>query len=553
MRVSNLISDKSLNLLYLVTLFSCINTFVTADSNVEGLYKLDIIHYNDFHARFEETSVQTPICTFNNNSCLGGFPRLYQEIRTLLKEKPDSVVLNAGDTFQGTYWYTLLKWNVTQEFMNMIPHDAHALGNHDFDDGPAGVVPYIAALKAPVLAANMDTSEEPSFEGLYEPHIIVNRKGRRIGIIGLITVDTKDLGDPGKVKFTDPIAATRREAQALHEQGVDIIILLSHCGLDVDKEIAREVGEHIDIIIGGHSHSLLWNGPSPSGEVVRGPYPIIIESSEDKKHQVLIVQASAFTKYMGNLSVYFDTKGDYRKWEGGPLFLDRSIPEDAEIKAKLEPYAKLVHEAENESVGESLHDMLKEDCAFGECNVGDLLVAVLDDAVKSVVGDRPNCLSFISRPTIQSSIHQGVVTKGTIFKMLPYNDRIKMFQIKGNVVREALEHSVSEATGYHPFQGPWLLQVSGLQVTYNVSLPEGQRITSVNIGVKGSNNPLDDDQIYTVAAPSFLADGGDGYQMFKPAKQNVSIIGRLEGLVETYISQHSPLDIKTDGRIIINN
>lgn len=66
-----------------------------------------------------------------------------------------------------------------------------ALGNHDFDDGPAGVVPYIAALKAPVLAANMDTSEEPSFEGLYKPHIIVNRKGRKIGIIGLITVDTK--------------------------------------------------------------------------------------------------------------------------------------------------------------------------------------------------------------------------------------------------------------------------------------------------------------------------------------------------------------------------
>ncbi|KAL4720217.1 hypothetical protein ACJJTC_010562, partial [Scirpophaga incertulas] len=91
----------------------------------EGLYQLDIIHYNDFHARFEETSVETPTCRYNNNSCLGGFPRLYHEIEVLRRDKPESLLLNAGDSFQGTYWYTLLKWNVTQQFMNLLPHDAH--------------------------------------------------------------------------------------------------------------------------------------------------------------------------------------------------------------------------------------------------------------------------------------------------------------------------------------------------------------------------------------------------------------------------------------------
>uniref|UniRef100_A0A2H1V8L5 apyrase n=1 Tax=Spodoptera frugiperda TaxID=7108 RepID=A0A2H1V8L5_SPOFR len=139
---------------------------------------------------FEETSVDTPSCRYNNNSCIGGFPRLYKEIHTLLEEKPNSIVLNAGDSFQGTYWYTLLKWNVTQEFMNLIPHDAHALGNHEFDDGPEGLAPYLKALKAPVLAANMDVSEEPILAGLFIPHIVLKRKGRKIGIIGLITPDT---------------------------------------------------------------------------------------------------------------------------------------------------------------------------------------------------------------------------------------------------------------------------------------------------------------------------------------------------------------------------
>ncbi|XP_075983775.1 apyrase-like [Anticarsia gemmatalis] len=517
----------------------------------EGLYKLDIIHYNDFHARFEETSVDTPTCRYNNNSCIGGFPRLYQEIHTLLQEKPEAVVLNAGDSFQGTYWYTLLKWNITQEFMNLIPHDAHAIGNHEFDDGPEGLAPYLSALKAPVIAANMDTSEVPSLQGLYKPSTVIKRKGRKIGLIGLITPDTARLSSPGKVKFTDPKAAARREAQALYEQGVDIIILLSHCGLDMDKEIARDVGEYIDIIVGGHTHSLLWNGPAPSGEEVAGPYPVFIENTHDSKHEVLIVQASAFTKYMGNLSVYFDFRGDYAKWEGGPLYLDRSIPEDPEIKEKLAPYAKLVHAAENVPVGQTTRTMRFEDCVFGECTLGDMLVDAFADYGTTLTGaDRP-CLSFIQRGNIKSSIMQGEITEGSLFELLPFNDRVELFDLEGKYVREALERSVSEAWDTNPFKGPWLLQVAGLHVTYNISLPEGERVTSVT--VDSSNTPLNDEQVYAVVAPAYLADGGDGFTMFKVNKQNAKDIGRDQKLLAAYIKKHTPLNIKTDGRIIIDS
>ncbi|KAJ8712723.1 hypothetical protein PYW08_008027 [Mythimna loreyi] len=534
----------------------CCFTFLLGYANgfalpFEGLYKLDIIHYNDFHARFEETSVDTPTCRYNNNSCIGGFPRLYQEIHTLLEQKPDSIVLNAGDSFQGTYWYTLLKWNVTQEFMNLIPHDAHAIGNHEFDDGPEGLAPYLSALKAPVLAANMDTSEEPLLKGLYKPYIIVERNGRKIGIIGLITPDTEKLSSPGKVKFTDPIKAAKCHAKILHEQEVDIIILLSHCGLDVDKEIARDAAEYIDIIVGGHTHSLLWNGAAPSGEAVAGPYPISIENSADNKHQVLIVQASAFTKYMGNLSVYFDFRGDYVKWEGNPLYLDRSIPEDPTIKAKLAPYAERVHKAENVPVGSTEYTMRFEDCVFGECEIGDMLVdAQLEAAKKKVSSPTYKYLSFIQRGNIKSSIMEGTITEGSIFELLPFNDRVDVYELEGRYVRQALERSVSDAWAYNPFKGPWLLQVAGLQVTYNVSLPEGQRITSVVVGEDAA--PLNDDEVYMVTAPRYLSDGGDGFSMFKNRK-NSTDIGRDQKILEAYIKAYSPLKIKTSGRIIINS
>ncbi|CAG5022764.1 unnamed protein product [Parnassius apollo] len=517
----------------------------------EGLYELDIIHYNDFHARFEETSVETPTCRFNNGSCLGGFPRLYGEIMELRRQKPKSLLLNAGDSFQGTYWYTLLKWNITQEFMNLLPHDAHAVGNHEFDDGPKGLAHYFAALKAPVVAANMDASKEPSLQGLFKPHVIVNCDGRKIGIIGLITTDTKTLSSPGNVVFTDPMEATEREAEALTEKGVDIIIVLSHCGLEIDKQIARKHGKHIDIIVGGHSHSLLWNGDSPSGEEVAGPYPVFIETSDDKEHKVVIVQASAFTKYMGNLTVYFDYLGRYVKWEGGPIFLNRSIPEDPKIKQKLAPYAKIVHKAENVPVGQSVTTLRFEDCVFGECALGDLLVDVFNDYAKAKVTTENSHLAFIQRGNIKSSIPSGQITKGTIFELLPFNDRIETFELQGKYVREALERSVSDAWAYSPFKGPWVLQVSGLQVKYNISQPEGQRVIEVNVGSSESNTALNDEQFYQVTAPGYLADGGDGFQMFKNGKTNVKIIGRDEQILELYLKENSPINVTTDGRIEI--
>ncbi|KAF9823704.1 hypothetical protein SFRURICE_001412 [Spodoptera frugiperda] len=481
----------------------CVNGFALP---FEGLYKLDIIHYNDFHARFEETSVDTPSCRYNNNSCIGGFPRLYKEIHTLLEEKPHSIVLNAGDSFQGTYWYTLLKWNVTQEFMNLIPHDAHALGNHEFDDGPEGLAPYLKALKAPVLAANMDVSEEPILAGLFIPHI----------------------------------EATKREARALYRKGVDIIILLSHCGFEADKEIARDAGEHIDIIVGGHSHSLLWNGKAPSGEIVEGPYPMFVEPTADKKHE-----------YMGNLTVYFDFRGDYVKWEGNPLYLDRSILEDQVIKDKLAPYAKRVHEAENVPVGSTVNTMRFDDCVFGECTIGNLLADAMVENANNATSNDIHYMSFIQRGNIKASIMEGVVTAGSIFELLPFNDRVEIFDIQGKYIRQALERSVIDAWAYNPFKGPWLLQVSGLRVTYNVSLPENHRITSLEIGE--SKEPLDDNKIYHVTAPLYLANGGDGFTMFKEGKHNERDIGRDQKIVEEYIRSHSPLDIQLDGRVIVNS
>lgn len=102
---------------------------VVCGRGIEGsekeLYEISVIHINDFHARFEQTSPSSGVCPEGQEeTCVGGIARIATVVKSLVKERPNPVFLNAGDNFQGTLWYTKFKWNVTAQFMNMLPHDA---------------------------------------------------------------------------------------------------------------------------------------------------------------------------------------------------------------------------------------------------------------------------------------------------------------------------------------------------------------------------------------------------------------------------------------------
>lgn len=100
-------------------------TILALPPQPSDLFELPIIHINDFHARFEETSPQSRDCKPQMDNCIGGFSRLYTAVTTLKKQHPEALVLNAGDNFQGSTLYKVHKWNITQYFMNMLPADAY--------------------------------------------------------------------------------------------------------------------------------------------------------------------------------------------------------------------------------------------------------------------------------------------------------------------------------------------------------------------------------------------------------------------------------------------
>lgn len=210
-------------------------------------FNLTIFHLNDFHARYEETNVFSGRCSEEdkaNNKCYGGFARLKTAVDQERAKTPNVLYLSAGDYFQGTIWYTVLKWRAMAHFLQLVPHDAMSLGNHEFDDGVEGIVPFLEQVPFPVLAANLDDTLQPSIQGKYQKSTVIELSGRKIGIVGYLTVETLMIANPGRIDIGDEVVAVRKEARRLRrEEGVNIIIALGHAGFAKDRTIAEEVEE----------------------------------------------------------------------------------------------------------------------------------------------------------------------------------------------------------------------------------------------------------------------------------------------------------------------
>lgn len=197
------------------------------------------------------------------------------------------------------------------------------MGNHEFDDGVEGLIPFIENVTFPIVTSNLDLSEQPNLRATkLKKSTVLEVNGRKIGVIGYLTPETKILSTSEKVIFKDEVESIREEVKKLKAQGVDILIALGHSGYEADKRIAREV-EDIDLVIGGHTNTFLYQGTPPDSEVPEGFYPT--EITQESKRKVYVVQAYAYTKYLGNFTVSFDASGEVTHIEGNPILVDSSV------------------------------------------------------------------------------------------------------------------------------------------------------------------------------------------------------------------------------------
>lgn len=497
-------------------------------------FPVSIIHINDVHARFEETNELSSACK-DGEKCIGGYARAVTIIKELMAkhqhQHTNPIYLNAGDSFQGSPWYTCGRWNVTAEMFNLLNADAITLGNHDFHDGIPGIIPFLETLQSNVVAANIDDCNEPEFQNKYNKSIVIERFERKIGIIGVLLRDVDKIADTGKLSFIDEAIAIQIEAIELKRQGVDIIIVLSHCGLSADYEIAKKIGSHIDVIVGGHSHTFMFtetettNATGP--DKIEDNYPAVVQF--DSGHRVLIVQASAFMKYVGDLTVFFDKTGEIIRWEGAPIFLENIIVPDPDVVTAMKPWKQMIDENGLKTLAKTEVPLLKVPCHSTECHLGNLLTdAFVDHYLRDINTNsdynKTTLIGMISSGTIHSSRNAGdTISLNDLLMILPFDNSLDLFELRGDHLKELFEHSVSESWNSDTFVGKWLMQISGARVIYNMSKSVDDRVVSIDILNHKTSAywPINSTEYYLCAAQKFLANGGDGYEMIKKYKRNL--------------------------------
>ncbi|XP_015595634.1 apyrase [Cephus cinctus] len=523
------------------------------------LFELSIIHLNDFHARFVQTGPSSGTCyEGNEDECVGGIARVYTATHRMVKERPNAIFLNAGDHFQGTLWYTVHRWNVTAKFMNMLPHDVMTIGNHEFDNKIAGVVPFLKMVTSPVVVTNIDDREEPDIQGLYTNSTIIVRNGTQIGVIGVILSTTDKIASTGKLKFLDEVETVNAEAERLKAQGVKIIIVLSHCGLDVDRVMATRC-PNVDVIVGGHSHTFLYSGEPPHTDTAEDEYPVVVRQ-DGTERTVLIVQAAAFTKYLGNLTVWFDGAGEVSDWEGNPILLDSSIEQDPDVLAALVPWQVEVDALGDAKIGD-LKVYLYNNCRYGECNVGNLITDAMVDAYVDAAENSTYwtyaAISCTNVGGVRSSVLEtnGVITYADAVTVQPFENTWDVAELLGSDLILALEDGVATSYSNTSFVGKGLLIWSGIKVTYNLSNEVYSRVVDVKVRCRACQIPeyqdIVEDEWYRIVVPSFLIQGGDDASVIVNNHRNHEV-GTLDiDHFVNYISKISPVTYGTDGRMII--
>jgi 5'-nucleotidase / UDP-sugar diphosphatase len=506
-------------------------------------YTLTILHINDWHSRIESNNKFESTCSAEDEGkgeCIGGAARLItalaQERRKL--QGQNVIFLSAGDNFQGSLFYTTYKGKAEGEFLNQMKPDVMTFGNHEFDDGEDTLAAFMEMINFPVVSANVVPTGQSKLKGKFTPSLVLDVGGQKIGIVGGVTRDAAELSSPGpNLKIEDDVKSMTAEVEKLNGQGVNKIIALTHIGYPRERDVIAKI-PGVDVVVGGHSHSLLSN-TDPKAE---GPYPTMVDNPDGYK--VPVVQAASYSKYLGEIKIVFDDNGVVKEASGDPIFLDKSITPDQGVLARIKELAGPIEELRSQEVSETTApiDGSRENCRARECQMGDMVADAILDRVK----DQGVQIVFQNGGGLRASIDQGVVTMGDVLTVLPFQNTLATFQLKGGDVVAALENGASQLEeGAGRFA-----QVAGLKYSFDKSKPAGSRISDVEVMEGGSWKPIDPARDYLVATNNYVRQGGDGYKIFASNGQNAYDYGPgLEQVVADYLAAHRPYTPKLDGRI----
>jgi len=520
------------------------------DKSFPTNFTLSLMHTNDTHAHLDKVA------------------KSVTAVKEVRAKKPDALLVNAGDVFSGTLYFNEFKGQADLEFMNLMKYDVMTFGNHEFDlgstdEGHQALVDFIKGAKFSFVSSNVDFSADDKFTGLFsdlissEPEngkiyngIIKDVNGEKVGFFGLTTGETADISSPDKVKFEDYIEEAKKAVKAFEDKGVNKIVAVTHIGYDDnaeydnDLELAANVAG-IDVIVGGHSHTELEE-----------PVVITKDVNGKVKDPTVIVQAYQYNDSLGTLDVEFDRNGKVIG-QAGELISVSDKADDPEAAEMLKKYSDKITEVKNTPTGgtaveELPNPRLSDNSTISVRNSETALGNLITDGMLNKAKQfNPNTVIALQNGGgIRAAIDKGEITLGDVLTTLPFGNTLATIELTGDELKEALEHSISQA----PKESGGFLHVSGMKYTYDSSQPIGSRVKTVEVkGSNGSYTALNSTQTYIIATNAFTAKGGDGYDVFKKAYEE----GRVTDLgvadwenLRDHVQKLGTVDPKIEDRIV---
>lgn len=451
------------------------------------------------------------------------------------ERRPDynsSLLLNAGDEFQGTLFYTYYGGEKIAETLNELEFDAMTLGNHEFDGGDEELAAFLQNLTFPIVSANIESNNTILNETI-KPYHIFEEYG--LAVIGLTTETTPTISSPGAgTTFSNSTQAVQRTIDHIYETtNITRIAALTHIGYEEDQMLAQST-TGLYLILGGHSHTLLGDM-----EDAEGDYPTIVENLDGE--EVFIVTAYRWGEYLGYIDVTYDPEGRVLEYHGGPIHLTNETEQDDDLQEQIEEWRVPFEAFAAEEVGQSNVELGQETCQEEECLLGDFMA---DAMLAYRLNDSDTAdFALINAGGIRATIDEGSITRGEVLTSFPFGNAIVELTLTGEEVWTVLEGIVTGVNQNNGEEVTSFFQIStGIQVEYNPDNNNGSKLVSVTVG----GEPIDNSTEYNIVTLDYLAGGGDNF--FTPTTDFISL-DTQETVLIAYIQQESPVDIELDGRI----
>lgn len=516
--------------------FIFIAAFATAvvDAYAENLV---ILHTNDTHSSIDPAS-----------DGMGGVLQRKAIIDSIRSSEKNVILVDAGDVVQGSLYFKFFHGDVEYPLMDMMGYDIRVLGNHEFDNGIESLASYYRKVKGVALSANYDFSDTP-LNGIFSPTAIKEFDGRRIGFIG-INVNPHSLiaeNNYRGIKWNEIIPTTDSIAYELkNKEKCNLVVVVSHIGYQADNNRIGDVdlaraSHNIDIIIGGHSHTLI----DPLHPEI---YPHNIPNADGRS--VLITQTGKYGKYLGKIKIPLDSCGIGAEAYNYSLIpiTDRFPKEklDKNILDFIKPYREKVDSINSVKIATSASDMNGEEFnnAYGRWAADFAMqfgIQIMDSLCNtgSLKTDfaHPN-FAIMNTGGIRHDMKRGAITEGQILSTFPFSNHMVLVEIKGEDLLEALQ--VAALKGGEAVSRELL-----------VSLNSDRTIHTVLI----NGIPLDKEQRYLFSTIDYVAWGNDDLEALARGTivwmDNIELSTRILKYIRTLGNAGIPITADPNPRFVI--